>query len=171
MARSGELVWFLLGVVVGYFYLVNGVRALRKHILVPLLVCMVIALQGCVSLVSQNKTAFGDEECSFPLYTYGGALNSIGLIGVTLVEIPKKPAVAFGLVLVVVDFPFTVALDTITLPISVVRDLVACTKKSKEKVSPDSKLLELATDQGVKVYVVQLIRSNKQVVFYLEGRT
>jgi len=63
-----------------------------------------------VSLVAQSKTAFGDEDCSFPPYTYGGTIASILLIADTVVEIPKNPLVVIGGAMLVVDFPFTVVI-------------------------------------------------------------
>lgn len=111
-----------------------------------------------MSIATQNKTAFGDEECSFPLYSYGGMITSIGLIGVTAVEIPRKPVVVIGFAMLVVDFPLTVAMDTLTLPISAVRDLVACTKKSKGKKSPDSEQQESAASKEHTNFRVQFNR-------------
>jgi len=148
------------------FYRAIGDGTMRKRILTPLVVCIVIMLQGCASLAVQHKTALGGKACSFPLYTYGGTITSLGLMVMTGVEIPKKPSVVIGFAMLAADFPLTVAMDTLTLPVSIVRDIHACSKKDKRKNSQYSLLNELDENQEITIFLVPANRSDELAMFY-----
>lgn len=106
-----------------------------KRLRIVMVIFLSITLTSCVSMMNMSKTQFGDEDCSFPPYTYGGAITSATMIAWVATEIPKEPYMVVGGAILLVDFPLTLAMDTIALPISIVRDVVACTKDNTPQVS------------------------------------
>ena len=138
---------------------------MRKFVRASLVACLFLSLQSCVSLVAQSKTAFGDEDCSFPTYTYGGTIASVLIFGSFVTEVVKEPAVIIGGVLLLVDFPFTVALDTITLPLSVTRDVVACIKRYNSKTLPTDDQGKLKLGQAIPPIFILTNTPHKKVIF------
>lgn len=136
---------------------------MRKLLRATLVACLFISLQSCVSFVAQSKTAFGDEDCSLPPYTYGGTITSILLFGTAVTEIAKEPALIIGGVMLLIDFPFTVALDTITLPISAARDVVACIKKYNEGALPSGDGEDVKLGQAIPLIFVQMNAPHEQL--------
>ena len=115
----------------------------QKVIALITLLILTLPLLSCSTLASQNRSAFGNKQCSFPPYIYGGVVTDVFLLSSIFVydEDSHPLGHAMGSVAtvayVVVDFPLSLVADTIILPVSIYRDISECLIRPKPKTDDD----------------------------------
>jgi len=87
-------------------------------------------------------------------------------MALTLVTIPKDPSAVVVFAVVAADFPLTVSMDTLMLPVSVVRDITDCSMKKSRKKSQFSLLNELDENQEVTIHLVRADQIDVLAMFY-----